>query len=303
MRLQRKGDLVDGTYFYETRGVDLGLSGSFGSQGLLSLAETSVGKTTGTFRGIAGPSGELDGTWDGGEGGRRVFHLDPILRHPGGPALVRKKWHHSRRRPKRAPPPGSPILQCNLDLAYPEVFGLADAAVEAAINDKLRLAQLHDRNDEDCAAPYAVNAGYAVHTNGGGVLSVSYTYDNACVQCAHPSFGGEVVNVLVDTGAALTLDALLVPGARGRLALLLAAPVAARLRATAGASAEDAPMLRDTYLAGDYVLEDKGLRLIAFFRLAHALQALDGDFGVLIPWSALARLLDPASPAARVWAP
>lgn len=295
------GNAVTGSYFYESRGADLALSGDLDAQGHLALAETAAGKTTGTFRGTLAPSGELEGTWDGAAG-RRVFHLDPIARHAGGPALVRKKWHRSHRRPRVAPAPGSSILQCNLDLAYPEVFGLGAAPIEAAINEKLRAAQLHDRDDA-CDAPSAVNAGYAVHTNRGGVLSVSYTYDNACVQCAHPSFGGQVVNVLVDTGATIPLEALFVTGGRTRLIPLLTPLVAARVKATEGASPDDVVMLRNTYLSGDYVLEDKGLRLIAFFRLPHALQALDGDFGVLLPWSTVAPLLDPASPAARVWAP
>jgi hypothetical protein len=301
MRLVVGSNRIDGSYFYETRGTDLDLSGGFDAEGHLSLAETVAGKTTGTFNATLGPQGELDGTWDGAQGGRRVFHLDPIARHAGGPALIRKKWHRSRRRPKVAPRPGASILQCNLDLAYPEVFGLGDARVEAAINDKLRAAQLHDRNEDDCTTPYVLNGGYAVHTNRGGVLSVSYTYDSACVQCEHSTFGGAAVDVLVDTGATIPLESLLVPGGRAKLIPLLSAPVVARVRATAGATNEDLATLRNAYLSGDYVLEDKGLRLIAFFRLPHEVQALDGDFGALIPWATLAPLLDPASPAARVW--
>jgi len=42
---------------------------------------------------------------------------------------------------------------------------------------------------------------------------------------------------------------------------------------------------------------------VAFFQLPHAVQALDGDFGVLLPWATVLPALDPKSPAAAVWAP
>lgn len=300
MRLVREGDAVTGRYFYESKGADLTIEGKIAPDGAFTLEEKADGKITGTFRGAAGPSGELSGTWTDPKGGTRSFRLDPIACRPRGPAIILRKWHRARGRPKVPAPPGSKIIGCNLDVAYPEVFGLAGDKVEAIINDKLRLALLRDRAGQPCESPYATSGSYAVHMNRDGILSVSFTYDNACEQCAHPSFGGAAVNVLVDTGADLPLDRLLAPGGRARLAAALAAPLADRIAKTAGASAEDAGTLRDAYLAGDYVIEDKGLRLIAFFRLPHALQALDGDFGVLLPWAAIRPAIDPAGPVASL---
>jgi len=302
MRLSRDGgDAVSGRYFYESKGIDLVVHGKVASDGVFTLEERNDRKVTGTFSGAVGPNGELTGTWDAPAGGRRPFRVEPVPTRARGPAVIVKKWYRSRQKAKQPAPRSSPIGGCSIDIAYPEVLGLASAHVEDVINDKLRLALARDHHEGACDAPFVTNGGYAVHTNRAGVLSVSFTYDTACDLCAHPSFGGAVVNVLLESGADLPLERLLADKGRSKLFVALEAPVRDRIKATLGATAEDAPMLRSHYLAGDYVLEDKGLRLIAFFRLPHAVQALDGDFGVLLPWASIRAALDPTSPAAPIW--
>ena len=306
MRLRRADAQVDGSYFYEAKGIDITLTGSVAPDGALTLAETSAGKRTGAFAGVIDAAGVITGTWTAGTGAdagasARPFRIEPIPRSESASARVLKKWRRWHIRPRAMAPKGAMIQGCNFDVAYPEVFGLTSAAAEASINDKLRRALLQGRDDERCEVPFVTSGSYAVHMNRAGVLSVGFSYDNACEQCAHPSFGGAAVNVLLATGADLPLHALLVPGGRLKLAVALEQPVRTRLKATDGASPDYAGMLRDAYLAGDYLLDKKGLRLIAFFRLPHAVQALDGDFGVVLPWASITSALDPASPAAGVW--
>lgn len=307
MRLRAASGQVEGSYFYEAKGIDITLTGSVTPDGALTLAETSAGKRTGAFAGAVDAAGVITGTWTAGTGAdagasARPFRIEPIPRRETASARVLKKWRRWHLRPRAMAPKGAMIQGCNFDVAYPEVFGLTSAAAEASINDKLRRALLQGRDDERCEVPFVTSGSYAVHMNRAGVLSVGFSYDNACEQCAHPSFGGAAVNVLLATGADLPLHALLTPGGRIKLAAALEQPVRARLKATDGASPDDAGMLRDAYLGGDYLLDKKGLRLIAFFRLPHAVQALDGDFGVVLPWASITAALDPASPAAGVWA-
>lgn len=301
MRLKRDGERLSGSYFYDAKGLDIPLQGSLEADGAVALREAVGGKKTGEIKGRLDVAGTFNGEWSDGAGGaRRLVRLDPIERRAGEPAIVRKRWIHSRGLPRAAPPAEARIKQCNRDLSYPEVYGLENPEVEAAINEKLKAAQVPARADDPCETPYARSGSYAVHWNRGGVLSVSYTWDHACESCPRPLFGGAALNLLLATGAEIPLGSVIAAGSRGELIEALHPHVRERIRVTKDAQEGDARALLTAYAAGDYVFEDAGIRFIGFFRLQPTIQALDGGYGAVIPWVTLLPLLAPGSPAA-VW--
>jgi hypothetical protein len=303
MRLRREGEVLKGTYFYENKGIDLVLSGTVASDGSLEVAETAGNKKTGIFTGRIAPDGAISGSWTDAAGDKpRPFHLAPIARSGEKPPWIAKKWIRSRRKTSNdAASPGA----CKLDLSYPEVFGLADKAVEARVDDMLkrvRRAQGGTSLDEECQSPLTISGDYTVYLNRGDVLSVGLSYGvTECGTCAYPGTGGALANVVLSTGAELPLGKVLRPGAIGKVRAMLEKAVRPRVLAMGPDSKEYLPQLLDAYLAGDFALTDEGVRFIAVYQLPHAIQAMDSDAGVTLSYGDLSAALNPKSPAARVW--
>jgi hypothetical protein len=282
---------VTGKYFYASKGIDIPLTGLLSADGALTLDETSGGKATGRFAGRLAPDGGFAGAWsDPGGKGSLAFTLAPIPRSAVAPAVLAKKRAHTRRRVKDAPPEAPPWEI--VDMASPEVFGLADPEVEARVNERLA----HELRLEDPGDPMSMDfkSDYTVTLNRDGLLGLRFDEYNDCHQCAHPSAGGETVNLSLVTGETIPFDRLFVPGGRAKLRAI----AAAAYRRKDGDEELDDTVLTEC-LAGDYALHDHDLELTAFFRLPHAIQAADPDLRV--PYDKLRAILDPASPAAAAW--
>lgn len=282
-----------GTYFYAKVGVDIALRGTLAGDGSFTIEERTAGRMSGTFTGTLGPTGELTGTWRDPGGTKSLpFHLTPIPRRAGAPALIARKQYRARYHVDGYTGDAPPWE--TISLAAPEVFGLADAKAEAKINARLGRALREDRGAppvEHYVGDY--RSDYAITLNRSGVLSLSFTHVNDCVQCVHPSVGGEAITFSLTTGEEIPFERLFRPGTQDELRAI----AEAAYRKKSGDDLDE--YILATALEGDYTLSDKGLRLIAFFRLPHVSTGLDPMLE--LPYSTLAALLDPKSPAAAVW--
>lgn len=225
----------------------------------------------------------------------------PAPRSKDAALAIEKKWLRSRKKAERSAD-GKGV--CTVDVAYPVVSGAPDAAADAKMNKTLleiRRGAGAGPPDDPCIGPDKVTGDYTVHLNRSGVLSVSFQFSDYCTSCAHPSAGGAAVNLLVETGAPIPLGKVLAPGGAAKLRKVVEKAVRPRVMADAQ-SAQFLDQLLDAYLEGDYVLTEEGLRVIAYYRLPHVIQALDGEVGVTAAYDKLSGALDPKSPAAAVWA-
>jgi hypothetical protein len=297
MRLQQHGTALSGSYVYESKGIAIDLAGSIGSDGEVTLKESLGNKPTGSFTGRAVTSGNLVGIWaDASDQNPRAFRLRPILRQAKGPARVVKKLVRYRMKPLHRAPPGAPVSVCSADVALPEVLGLGSEAVEAMIDEKLRKGHPFAATPTSCEDAIEAHGTFEVHLNRAGVLSVTVLWDEVGAVEAHPASGGAAVNVLVETGEELRLRDVLTPKGLDKAMDLLRPEVERRVGAFDG-------VLEDALRAGDFALEEKGIRFIAYFRLPHAIQAADEGVGFVVPYEKLAGGLKSGSKASGAWKP
>jgi hypothetical protein len=132
VRLAGTADEIEGSYFYVHVGSSLKLAGAERGD-TLTLTEKADGAVTGRFE-LHRHGAGLEGTWTAPKGNRRLdVALEPVAtRRDGEPAILLKR----RLRTKIAPDDkgASPGKACAIDVAFPEVVGLASAAAEKAIN-------------------------------------------------------------------------------------------------------------------------------------------------------------------------
>lgn len=138
MRLERRGDTLEGRYFYAKVGSDLALTGAV-TNDTFHLSEGA----TGEFDGKCEKDGHLRGTWNKpGDAERRSFDLERI--GPRTTVLVATKSKVRKFPPKKSDaggPTGGFAFEknesCIESISWPEVFGAPSAAVETALNAKL----------------------------------------------------------------------------------------------------------------------------------------------------------------------
>lgn len=302
MRLEVAGSAVKGTCFVADEvwnGRTRTLAGTFES-GKLVLAESVGGKATGSFEGTVAASGRVAGTWTSRDGRAQPLSLEAIV--PGTPRLVTR---HLKDRAPAAQPSG-PVDHCEVDLKFLEIFGLADAAIEAAANGAL--AAGHERIKRN---PRGQCEGFATELV--AAQQVKLQQDDLLVVAesgtgygggAHPWNTISYTNFSLRTGRRLRIADVLRPGTLPRAQALFRA-AAERRFSDEGDRDSVLRALDHAFERGDdlvFRLAAEGLYVSAFNELAYAFQALDED-GTLVPWKELGELLDPASEAARLLRP
>ncbi|MDP9037399.1 MAG: hypothetical protein M3O50_21585 [Myxococcota bacterium] len=282
MRLHNTAGTVEGSYFYEKKGVDLRVSGHLDGRAL-DLRGLSGATPTGTFRGSIGDDGKIAGTWSDPTGARALpFAIEPIARRADTSAALvyMKTLRYSV--PVIAAEAGEDV--CKGKVMYPELFGLPDEGVERALNARLSPNEVV-RLPQSCDSAREVGGGYDLAKNADGVLSVSlfsWIWDSSA---AHPSRDDEAVNVFLGDGHPLSLFGdVLEPGTEA----VLTRALTAQINKAAGGDATARDALRGALGPpyDDFVLEQTVIRFSALSRLPHALQGLNGD-GFRVPYAAL----------------
>jgi hypothetical protein len=298
MRLHATAGGLSGTYFYESVGDALALSGTLDERHHVVLTEKArAGATTGTFVGEQTPSGTLTGTWQSPGGARSLrFELTPIPRTAGpGPVRVFKRGYHNTTRgtEQASPVMGERPTHCALKIEYPEVFGLESAAAEAKINDALRA-----EDDRDCEEACAGTRAYEVTFNRDGVLSIDVTGYHSCVFQTYPSvYEGFSANFLTRTGETLTLEQVFKRPFADHTAELFERAIAAAVKD--GNDMERATLAM-ALESPEFVFVDGGVRFTGVRKLPYSLQP-SGDAPITLTFAQLRSALDPASPVAFLW--
>jgi hypothetical protein len=189
---------------------------------------------------------------------------------------------------------------------FVEVFGLADAAVEAAANAVL--AAGHERIKRNAQG---LCEGFA--TQLATTQSVRLQQDDLLVVeesgtgyggGAHPWNTRSYTNLSLRTGRRLRIADVLKAGSLPRTKALFQAAAEQRFP-DEGDRADMLRALEHAFERPDHLEfrpATEGLYVSAFNELAYAFQALDED-GTLVTWKELGDLLDPASEGARLVRP
>lgn len=267
-RVRRRGDALEGKYFYESKRRDIALDGTVSTDGRLVLEERDAKRRkTGTLEGTFDADGTIVGTWSDAAH-RLPFRWVPII--PGvlgaGPLPLYEKEVHVTQRPKTPVSDEGVLKACEFDAYYPELNGALEPALEAKVNALLRPM---DAEQEPCDVPSTFKQTYKVSFNRGGILSVVFDQYSCCG--AHPVFSKDFVNVAVRTGERIPLVRLVRPTSRPELFVRLR-PI---VRKELGDEFEDdigkvaEQMTNDD---ADFSIEEKGLRFSAFNRQPHVIQ-------------------------------
>jgi hypothetical protein len=301
--VQLSRDETRGRYFYDQKQGFLELRGSRGSDGPLTLRESSSGKHTGTFV-LEREAGAFRGNWESAGQKRKLpVSLRAIVRRPGEPVrLVERAVRGPRAAKEEAGFGWIDATTCGVAFEYYQVLGLADRKLQAELDARFRPPE-----PPDCVSPGMMSGGPRVHMNERGVLSVEYFWDYVLAGYAR----GEVVargavNALVDRGMVdvpvkRILDPARLPSIRRRLEQAIDASPHVRA---------DDPLpegIRDQLVDAvihmpDVRLSAKGLVFCPAAGFGQALDALEGCQYV-IPYDELAQVLLPESPASFVWKP
>jgi len=195
--VQLSQDGTKGRYFYEKKQGFLGLAGSLGDDGLLTLREKSGGKLTGTLT-LKRDADSFTGDWKSADEKRKLpVSLRAIVRKPGDPVLlVPREIHGSLAAKEQAPFAWIDASTCVVDFEYHQVLGLADRKLQAELDGRFRPPE-----GRDCTVPGVMSGGPRVHMNERGVLSVEYRWDYVEAGRARgESLASGAVNALVDRG-------------------------------------------------------------------------------------------------------
>ncbi len=286
MRLERTGSALRGTYFYVKEGKTIDLEGRVDGT-RVTLTEKVSGKTTGTFAGTLATGGAITGTWTGANGRAQRFALDVIRpgSAPQGKAILATR---------KAEIKGA---ACKATLEYPEVFGLADPAVEQKANEAILAAARPDgyTEAEPCFDRIDVETHASIVVHDKGILSISIAKETS--GGAYPAHSLTPANISLTTGKNLGFKDLFTADSYRKVSVVARAMLAARAATTE--DAEERGMIEDqltrTYVEhienGSIAVQVKpeGLELSVFNELPHAIQALDD--GLLLRWQNLTTLL------------
>ncbi|HYL97701.1 MAG TPA: DUF4163 domain-containing protein, partial [Blastocatellia bacterium] len=217
MALMRHGDDVSGSYFYESVGTDIDLSGKIDSKNNVNIQETDPdGKATGVFKGKleSRPSGgetlfRLSGTWSKPDGsGELPLSLDQQHFDLGaGARIVSKNIEKENQKPKYS-----------IDVQYPQIEGSAGPGASGFNSDVesvvlKEVAQFKkdvasngndasDENGSDLEISYEVS--YASKRSISVILSIS----NYFAGTAHPNHYTSTVNYDLTSAKPMTLGSL-----------------------------------------------------------------------------------------------
>lgn len=274
---------LSGRYLYASKGMDIALEGRLRGADI-SLVERVGKKQTGRFAGkIEGSA--IAGTWSSGS--RKLpFRLAPVARKPAQPVLIATR---------RARVEGG---GCKREISYPELFGLPDAQVEEALNLRLRPAETA------CDRPGEHVAGFAVHLNRDGILSLSLASHGYGEGAASPYSELRSFNVVTRSGRALRWEDVFKAGAEETLRAKLEPMIEAAAASTPGADPAAKEILRQALAppGADFFLEERGVRFNAWGALPHAFQALAASQQFYLPYADLAPVLVTTGEAAGIWA-
>jgi hypothetical protein len=275
-RLGATGGAVTGTYFYvgkATAGDVISLKGTLtGSK--IHLDESTNGQKTGSMEATV-TKGQISGQWIKPDGSLKLnLALTAV---PTGALLPVTRTIDQTLKATQG--------TCTLKADYIEIFGLADAAAESAINAKLAVQPM---KQDDCAASGSQDTKEEIKLNESGLLVVakSSVLDGG----AHPDGSLETSNFDVKTGKDLGAPDLFKAEALDKLKQLMIAAVDPSNDDDAKQAATD-QINEATLDAYNCQVGKDGIHVDLFDAFPHVIQALAPEID--LKWADIKDLLQP----------
>lgn len=297
--VQLAKDARVGRYFYGKKGAFLTLAGTTVADTSVTLVE-SAGKVTGTFT-LTREADGFTGTWESADKKRQLpVSMHALQRKPGEPVVLVTK---AIKRTLKASEPAAldpDASGCDVDIEYFQVLGLSDRKLQAKLDARLRAPDHYD-----CHVPGTHFGKPTVHMNERGVLSVDFGWGFVEVGHGRGEAEGGHINALVDHGIDdLPADQILQVDHLASIRKVLEARVEADTSDTAWGTLPDhiRPSLVDSMVNKDVDIR-LGPSAVVFCAEAGFPQAFDALEGCHyeIPYTDLAKVLVPKSPARFLW--
>ncbi len=222
MKLNRTGDKLSGSYFYQKIGTRIDLRGTVDQNGTVVLEEFDPnGKQTGVFRGlwlVDKDDGMISiaGNWTKPDGDKKtVFSIhQEAIEFTTPVEIVAKQIKDSNKK-----------LKYEIDVEYPQLSGpiapgfekfnqYVKAQVTKDVND-FRKAMNEPVNDElETETGSDLGIGYTVAIARDDLISVQLDAGSYYRGAAHPNSSSEVINFDLVNGKPLRLSDLFKPGAK-----------------------------------------------------------------------------------------
>jgi hypothetical protein len=284
VRLDVQGSNVSGSYFYADKpgnGDVITLKGTIaGNQ--LKLDESVKGQKTGQMAATVSGT-KLSGTWAKPDGtGKLTLALDAIP--------TNKLLPITRKLAQSFKATSSEGGNCVLASEYVEIYGMADAKAEAAINGVLVTKPI----DSKCDFAFSETLNDLVTFNDSGILVVVQTEEDD--GGAHPNSGHTAFNFDLTTGKQLGPKEILKPDAMPKVKELVLANLPDDLKP----AKDDISQQLDEVQLEDVDLEvtKSGLQTDFFNAFPHAI--LDEAPDVILKWADVKDLLQPGTAVAKL---
>ena len=293
-RLQVVGNAVSGSYFYADKasnGDVIVLSGNAVGQ-KLTLSEAVNASKTGSFDTMIG-NGVINGTWKSPDGATSLAVKLTAVKS-GTLLPVTRTFKDTA----PAASAGATLTTCESTASFIEVFGLASAAAEDAINKKLAPTKIERDASGKCDSGSATDATQTVGFNAQGFLSIaiSTSYDGG----AHPDVASEFANFKTADGSQLTGKDFFATNAKDQVKALVVKSINADASLAAADKTESLSELDNEWQqinsldSIEFGITDKGLTLDMTNDYPHVVVALAPV--VALSWADLKPLLKSDSP-------
>jgi hypothetical protein len=222
MTLNREGDQISGTYFYQKIGTDISVKGSINSQGDFTFLESdSTGKPNGEFKGKWSeaanlPTATLEGTWAKPNSKETLsfYATEQIIEFNNGLRVDTKEIKEENKK-----------LRYSVDVEYPELIGGANPnsgkfnqEVKSLVTKEVKGFKdgvSEAATDEAPANPDSgsdIQIGYDVVLATEDLISVVFGISTYSEGAAHPNSYSQVINYDLKNGKSLKLADLFKPG-------------------------------------------------------------------------------------------
>jgi len=221
MTLNRQGNQLSGTYFYQKIGSDISLKGQVKGEEFTLQEFDNGGKQTGEFKGKWNepqylPGAELEGTWSkpNSKDSLDFYATEQMIEFNNGLRVVSKEIKEEDKKKKYS-----------IDVQYPELTGTANpnadkfnqgvkslASKEAADFKKGEQEQSADEAPADSEMGSDISSSYDVIMANDDLVCVLLQFSNFEAGAAHPNNYAHAFNFDLKNGKALKLSDLFKPG-------------------------------------------------------------------------------------------
>ena len=284
---------IKGTYFYPPSVESLTLEGAHDPSGKVQLTESVGEKPSGSFDGQMDAQGNVAGQWSDAKKAKSLpFTLAAARPDASGVATLVTRHAESTRKARNAAPEGFEVSTCEINVAWPEIVGAMDPAVEEKLNASLAA----ETGDPACIDGFSSFQSFVVQTNQAGVLSITREITTSTAGAMHPLVAHGYLNVALPSGTPIARTDVLTAAGIERLDRALATSFGAAGDPSTTDIATDA--IKNDHV--DFFISPAGLTESVANSMPYALQGTDLH-QVTLSRSTLLPLTRTPSPIDKLW--